>query len=463
MGKKHRRQPRRRRQSALWGSGNRGGERRSNALWGKGGRGDRHDRSSSSLSLRRWRPARAAARQRTAESCTRSDVRRPRTLLARSSRPHPNEMFHVIVQGNRTADRGSAKDRANEGSATRLREARAPAVRARSTASRSSCPREGDLEQLAQDQGPHRHRVDRSDARGSRSAVTARPARRSSCSSWTYETGVDMLWSDAEGRRRSRSSTRASSDPRPTSADRVIAQVNFVSSAPAELGRRRSRPRHVRRGHRGRLGHGYAGAAPKANLVSLDVMDDQGIGADERRDRGGRVDPTRTRRRTTSGRELLAALGAHEPTSTSTRSNKAVEKLWFTGVIVVAAAGNYGTRTRPSGVRYAPGNDPFVITVGAADIGGTAIGTSDDDRARGRRTGGRTTASRSPRSALRAATWSARSRRARRWRPRRPTRSSPRLHASSPARRSRRRSSRASRRRSSRGTRTGRPTRSRAR
>ena len=27
------------RQSALWGSGNRGGEFRSNALWGKGGRG----------------------------------------------------------------------------------------------------------------------------------------------------------------------------------------------------------------------------------------------------------------------------------------------------------------------------------------------------------------------------------------------------------------------------------------
>jgi serine protease AprX len=51
--------------------------------------------------------------------------------------------------------------------------------------------------------------------------------------------------------------------------------------------------------------------------------------------------------------------------------DKAVEKLWFAGVTVVAAAGNYGTADAPSGVKYAPGNDPFVITVGAADLGGS--------------------------------------------------------------------------------------------
>jgi serine protease AprX len=57
--------------------------------------------------------------------------------------------------------------------------------------------------------------------------------------------------------------------------------------------------------------------------------------------------------------------------------DKAVEKLWFAGVVVVAAAGNYGVNGQPSGVPFAPGNDPFVITVGAADIGGT-VGASDD-------------------------------------------------------------------------------------
>src|SRR5919202_980988 len=57
--------------------------------------------------------------------------------------------------------------------------------------------------------------------------------------------------------------------------------------------------------------------------------------------------------------------------------DKAVEKLWFSGVVVVASAGNYGTVVGPSGVLYSPGNDPFVITAGAADIEGT-INSSDD-------------------------------------------------------------------------------------
>jgi serine protease AprX len=57
--------------------------------------------------------------------------------------------------------------------------------------------------------------------------------------------------------------------------------------------------------------------------------------------------------------------------------NKAVEKLWFNGVVVVAAAGNYGVDGLPSGVPFAPGNDPFVITVGADDIDGS-VSTMND-------------------------------------------------------------------------------------
>jgi serine protease AprX len=52
--------------------------------------------------------------------------------------------------------------------------------------------------------------------------------------------------------------------------------------------------------------------------------------------------------------------------------DRAVEKLWFSNVVVVAAAGNYGTASGPSGVKYSPGNDPFVITVGALDLGGSS-------------------------------------------------------------------------------------------
>ena len=54
----------------------------------------------------------------------------------------------------------------------------------------------------------------------------------------------------------------------------------------------------------------------------------------------------------------------------------AVEQLWFNGIVVVAAIGNYG---QAGGVKitHAPGNDPFVISVGALDTNGT-VGPADD-------------------------------------------------------------------------------------
>ena len=47
--------------------------------------------------------------------------------------------------------------------------------------------------------------------------------------------------------------------------------------------------------------------------------------------------------------------------------DKAVERLWFSGIVVVAAAGNNGAGTGEVDMSAAPGNDPFVITVGAID------------------------------------------------------------------------------------------------
>jgi serine protease AprX len=58
----------------------------------------------------------------------------------------------------------------------------------------------------------------------------------------------------------------------------------------------------------------------------------------------------------------------------------AVESLWFHGVTVVVAVGNYGSATGPVQVQYSPGNDPFVISVGALDTNGT-VDPSDDFRA----------------------------------------------------------------------------------
>ncbi|HEY5059830.1 MAG TPA: S8 family serine peptidase [Gaiellaceae bacterium] len=51
--------------------------------------------------------------------------------------------------------------------------------------------------------------------------------------------------------------------------------------------------------------------------------------------------------------------------------DQAVEQLWLSGVTVVVAAGNFGDGS-PVDMSAAPGNDPFVITVGALDQNQTA-------------------------------------------------------------------------------------------
>jgi serine protease AprX len=55
----------------------------------------------------------------------------------------------------------------------------------------------------------------------------------------------------------------------------------------------------------------------------------------------------------------------------------AVEKLWFNGIVVVAAVGNYGSNGEAMQVAHAPGNDPFVISVGALGTNGTADPSDD--------------------------------------------------------------------------------------
>jgi serine protease AprX len=56
--------------------------------------------------------------------------------------------------------------------------------------------------------------------------------------------------------------------------------------------------------------------------------------------------------------------------------DQAVESLWLNGITVVTSSGNSGTGT-PQKMDFAPANDPFVITVGAADVNGT-IDPADD-------------------------------------------------------------------------------------
>jgi serine protease AprX len=115
--------------------------------------------------------------------------------------------------------------------------------------------------------------------------------------------------------------------------------------------------------------HGkYMGVAPRANLVSVKVSDDDGnttvldviygiqFAVDNKSAYGIRV--------------MNLSLSSTVAESYRTDPlDAAVESAWFSGIVVVTAAGNEGGTN--DGVTFAPANDPWVITVGALDDKGT--------------------------------------------------------------------------------------------
>jgi serine protease AprX len=111
--------------------------------------------------------------------------------------------------------------------------------------------------------------------------------------------------------------------------------------------------------------------------VSLDVMDDNGMALTS--DVIAAADWILQNKATYNIRVANFSLTSTQPASIAYDPlDKAVEKLWFSGVVVVTAAGNYGENGQPTTVAYAPGNDPFVITVGASDLNGTPANAADD-------------------------------------------------------------------------------------
>lgn len=120
----------------------------------------------------------------------------------------------------------------------------------------------------------------------------------------------------------------------------------------------------------------YAGVAPSAPLVSVDVLNDQGMALTS--DVIAACDWIVAHKAQYNIGVANFSLHSTAPASVFWDPlDKAVEKLWFDNIVVVAAAGNYGTDGQPTTVAYAPGNDPFVITVGADDIGGSAAANND--------------------------------------------------------------------------------------
>jgi serine protease AprX len=159
----------------------------------------------------------------------------------------------------------------------------------------------------------------------------------------------------------------------------VLAQVSMVSTGtPNAAGDGYGHGTFVA-GIAGGSADGYAGTLPGAPLVSLDVLDDRGEGLTS--DVIAAIDWIVEHKGQYNIEVANFSLQASAPASVFWDPlDRAVEKLWFDGITVVAASGNYGTGDEPSGVQFAPANDPFVITVGADDIGGTNR-TGDDTAA----------------------------------------------------------------------------------
>jgi serine protease AprX len=119
----------------------------------------------------------------------------------------------------------------------------------------------------------------------------------------------------------------------------------------------------------------YGGVATNANLIDLRVLDANGNGSDS----GviAAIQKAIALKSKYNIRVINLSLGrgvfvpyAKDPLC------QAVESAWKSGIVVVAAAGNYGRVSLNGSDGYgtisAPGNDPLVITVGAMKANGTS-------------------------------------------------------------------------------------------
>jgi serine protease AprX len=157
--------------------------------------------------------------------------------------------------------------------------------------------------------------------------------------------------------------------------DRVVKQVTVTTLQPNSSGDGRGHGTFVA-GIAAGADTGFTGAVPNAPIVSLDVLDDNGVGMVS--DVIAAAEWILRNKAAYNIRVANFSLNGNTPASfLRDPLDKAVEKLWLNGVVVVTAAGNYAQNGQPSGVLFAPANDPFVITAGASDTFGDTSPSND--------------------------------------------------------------------------------------
>jgi serine protease AprX len=289
----------------------------------------------------------------------------PHTLLE-SAQSHPDGKFRVIVQGNATATVAN-----HVRSAIASHPGKAKGITHRFATISGTAAELTGRQIVALMHDPKVASIT-ADAR-------IRMAGYSNSQQWPYQSQLSKFWDQIQNSG-VQAPTVAIVDTgvdatRPDFGNRVVKQVSLTSLTPNAAGDGRGHGTFVAGILAGSQSN-YVGGAPNAKIVSLDVMNDAGQGLTS--DVIAAADWIYQNKDAYGIR--VANFSLHAGTSSSFMYDpldKAVEKLWLSGVVVVAAAGNYATSGLPSGVLYAPGNDPFVITAGAADTEGT-IASNDD-------------------------------------------------------------------------------------
>jgi serine protease AprX len=339
------------RSSALWGKGS-GGQSRGSALWGRGGR--------SSIALLALVvsvivPAAGIAGEK-------QQALVPADLLA-AARANPDATFDVVVQGDKSRSSDDvARDVVSEHGVSKRKFNSIDGV---------SATLSGDeLVKLARH--PNIHAI----TPNAKLSLTA----YESAEMWRPALGVNKLYGGPQTPAIAIFDSGVDGTKAADFGSRIVASVNFSSLAPGLPG--------------DQLGHGtmvaglaagggglfskYRGAAPASPIVDLKVTDAQGQALTA--DVIAAIDWLIANKGKYNVRVAnFSLVGNTEASFMSDPLDKAVERLWLSGVVVVAAVGNNGSATSPVKIG-APANDPFVITVGATDIESSA-NMSDDLRA----------------------------------------------------------------------------------
>ena len=353
--------------SALWGKKTKG-EARSSALWGKPGRG-----IAAFLAIITVLAAPVAAPAKNGPGHGQGSVSLalvPDSLFA-SAQQNPDQLFSVIVQAKRgkssayvaTLVQGISSKGKGKAKGLKKKFTAVNGVSAQLTGAQ--------IVALSKQKGILAITPDRK---------LVASGQYSNDGDWSQATKVDGFWG---GQQLSGLSMPAIAivdsgvqTGRTDFGARVIKQVRITNLLPNSLGDGRGHGTLVAGIAAGSASR-YAGAAPTAPIVSLDVMDDNGMALTS--DVIAAADWILQNKAAYNIRVANFSLQSTAPaTFAYDPLNAAVEKLWFNGVVVVAAAGNYGDNGQPTTLAYAPGNDPFVITVGASDMNGTPYTAADD-------------------------------------------------------------------------------------